>query len=926
LVTSSFQLAAQSPDWQQPLPADTSVQTGVLPNGLRYYIRPNDEPRQRAELRLVVKAGSLQEEADQLGVAHFVEHMAFNGTESFAQNTLIDFIERNGSRFGADLNAYTSFAETVYQLEVKTDSLSLVDTALQILAEWAGRITFEQEEVDKERGVVISEWRSGLSSNQRLQQQAYQVLLPGSRYAERLPIGSPALIDTVSRQRLIDFYERWYQPENMAVIVVGDVDSVWVQEKITAYFGSLDNHHFVPAPKYSLDTLPARRYLLATDDEAAFTRWEVTFQLERRSSEVNLGTLRDQLLHSLFGTLLNKRLAALREREVPPFTFAYSGFSSLPGDYRTYRISGLGPAEQLDAAMQLVFMETRRAVLHGFSKEELAAEKKATSKQFEQMARELDKRSSARIAGNIREAALDGKVIVDLAALPAAVDEALATITPEDLQQLVQAALHSSVQTGIITTNTELATTLPDSAAFFQQLDTLLRLQPEPLPTKAKYGPLFSEKLAPQVAAEIGYDSTLQIRSFRLPNGLQLHLKATNFKNDEISFQAFSPGGTSLYEDEDYASARHAVSILDQSGLDTFRASELLQLLGERRVSVNPYLGTYEEGMSGSSNQEDLETFFQLIYLYFTRPRFDSLTLAAYQQRQIDIYERLDKDPRTAFGRMLIDKKYDNHPRRPNGSVAEMEAIDLARATAIYAERFANAADFQFVFVGNFETDSLLQLAGQYLGNLPTTNEPSEQWIDRGLRLHPESLDTTVVAGQTPKAEVILEWHGEFPYADRDARLHFSALRELLNFRLRAKLREELGSVYGVRISMSTSTQPDSLHHTVIRFNAQAEEVDTLTATIYAEIDAIANGQVLQSDIDKIQTSRLKSYEEATRSNRFWLAQIGQTLRMKYDFSLLYPEQYAERVASLEAATFSKIAQQYLREATHFKFLLLPRE
>lgn len=913
-------------DWEQTLLVDTSIHQGVLANGLTYFIRPNNEPRQRAELRLIVKAGSLQEEEDQLGVAHFVEHMAFNGTEKFAQNTLIDFIERNGARFGADLNAYTSFAETVYQLQVQTDSLALVDTALQVLAEWSNNITFAPEEVDKERGVIISEWRSRLSSNQRLQMQAYQTLLAGSRYAQRLPIGSPELIDTVSAQRLIDFYRRWYQPQNMAIVVVGDVDTTWVRTKIEAYFSGLGKQNFQAAASYPLSTTPVRRYLMATDDEAAFTRWEITFQLEPQKSDLSLGTLHYQLQRSLFGSLMNKRLAKLKESAIPPFTFAYSGFASLPGNYHSYRLSALGPAEKTEEALQTVVEETRRVILHGFSEDELAIEKKALLDQYAQMVKELDKRSSSSIASGLKSAFLEGIQMVDFNQLPPVVEACVVEITSAELQALAQEALAAEVQNIIITTHSELAPTLPDSMAFYQLLDELLVREPAAPVASAGIGPLFEAQLSVQNFHPLEYDDTLQLRSFELQNGIKIYLKPTDFKNDEIRFQAFSPGGMDLYEDEDYPSARHALSILDQSGLDTFRESELLQLLSDRRVSVKPYLGSVEEGISGSSNQEDLETMFQLIYLYFTRPRFDSLALATYQQRQIAIYERLDEDPRTAFGRMVIDRKYDNHPRRPNFSIAEFASIDLARAEAIYRERFANAADFSFVFVGNFSTDSLLALAARYLGNLPANKQVAEQWQDRGLRLHKSPLDTTVIAGQTPKAEVILDWHGDFPYADRDTRFHFAVLRELLSFRLREQLREEMGGVYGVRVNMSTQAIPDSMHHTTIRFNAAPEDVDTLIALVYREINTLAAGNIQLGDLEKVKASRAKSYEEALRSNAFWLGQITQCIRMEYPFERLYPASYQQRLDMLDAAKFGAIAQQYLVDATHFRFVLMPEE
>jgi len=918
---------AQTPtiNWTTPLPVDTTIQRGQLPNGLRYYLLPHNEPQDRAEFRLVVGAGSLQEEADQLGVAHFVEHMAFNGTRHFAKNTLIDFIERSGSRFGADLNAYTSFAETVYQLQVQTDSLPLLDTALQILADWAAGISFAEKDVEEERGIIRSEWRSGLSSNQRLQLQTYQALLPNSRYAVRFPIGSPELIDTVAAQRLIDFYQRWYQPANMAVIVVGNFDPAWMEVQIGAYFSALENTDFNGTPTYPLDTTARQTFLLATDDEAAFTRWEINYQLEKMPPENTLGSLRTQLLRDLYGRLLNQRMAQVKETEVPPFTFAYSGFSSLPGDYQTYRLSALAPADQLEATLEKVLLETRRVVQHGFTDTELNREKKALAEGIQQMVRELDKRSSASLAANLRSSHLAGNyTIPDLAQLPAMAKICLDAISPADLAALARQWPAARVRTAIITTNARLIGEMPDSTRFFAVVDSMLRLEVPPYRENAASGPLLLPPAVPGQATLLAMDTCINLATYQLSNGAKLYLKPTDFSNDQIRMTAFSTGGMGLYGNADYPSARHAVAIADQSGLDTFKESELLRLLSDRQVSLRPYLGEYEEGLQGSSNQADLTTFFQLAYLYFTRPRFDSLALVAYQDRQRNIYERLDEDPRTAFGRMVIDIKYNHHPHRSNTSLAEFDQIDLARCQNIYRERFANAADFSFLFVGNFNTDSLLLLAAQYLATLPASAAPAETWQDAGLRLVDHPLDTTLRAGQTPKAEVILEWHGAFPFGDTAERFHFSALRQLLNTRLRERLREEMGGVYGVRINSRYQAIPDSLHHTTIRFNAEEEQVDTLIAAVYQEIRALAAGKIGTADLAKIKAAQFKSYEEALRNNGFWLSQIQRCLENGFPLDALYPGHFEAKLETLTAEGLAQAAQNYLVDAIPFRFVLLP--
>ncbi len=907
----------------QALPVDSSVKQLVLDNGFTVYLQEHDEPRQRVSLRLLVKAGSLQEEPDQLGLAHFVEHMAFNGTAHFAKNTLIDFIEQSGSRFGADLNASTSFSETVYKLQVKSDSLALVDTALQIMADWAGALTFDPEEVDKERGIIRSEWRSGLSSNQRLQLQAYGALLAGSRYAERLPIGSPDLIDTVKTQRLVDYYRRWYQPENMALVVVGQVDMDWVAQRIQALFTTLEKREFAPSKHYPLVSTARRSFLIASDAEAPFTRLELVWQHGRDGASDNYGAVRQRYIKTISERIINKRLAARKEQELLPFTFAYSGFSGLPGDYNAYRMNAMCKPDEILPALAVLIEETQRAALFGFSQVEIEQETVAILERAKQTEREWDKFSSSGRAGRIGTAYLRGTTVADLSKAAEIAETALSTIQASDLQEAIADGLNSDILTAIITTNSEQLSLLPDSLSFYQAMDSLFALSVTPPNKQEVGGPLLTLSPTDGQFQHVETDTVLQIETYALSNGVRVYLKQTDFSNDQVQFRAFSTGGTSLCTDEDYYNLKHGLSVLNESGLDTFRESELLQILSDKQVRISPYISTYEEGLGGSSNQEDLETLFQLAYLYFTRPRFDSIVLSTYLDRQYRIFERIDTDPRAAFGRMVVDKKYDNHPRRPNTTLEELEHIDLQRAARLYHERFANLADFELIFVGNFESERLLALAEYYFGRLPVSEE-RESWADMGLRLSAAPIDTLVRAGQTPKAEVNLTWHGAFPYSDKNERLHHSALRQVLSIRLREVLREDLGGVYGVRVNGRFRNIPDSTQQIGIRFNAEPEAYEMLIEQIEKEISTIAAGTIPDEIIPKIRATRLKSYEEATRSNRFWLGQIQQCLQQDLEWNVLYPGYYEQRLEAITEEGIAKAAQRYLLDAIPLQFVLLP--
>ncbi len=916
----------QSIDLATPLPVDTSFRAGQLSNGLRYFIQPHDEPKDRAEFRLVVKVGSLQEEDDQLGVAHFVEHMAFNGTVHFQKNELIDFLELAGGRFGADLNASTSFSETIYKLQVPTDSAELIDQALLILQDWAYGLTFDSLEVEKERGIVRSEWRSRLSANQRLQQQHWPVLLQNSRYANRLPIGDPLLIDTVPKQRLVDFYEKWYQPDQMALIVVGQVDPAAIELAVRDRFGQFPERALSVAPDvYELDPSPRTSYVLASDPEFPFTAWKIVYQLDKPADVTTYGTLRQSLIAQLHDRMLNARLFELREKGVPTFTFGFSGFSGLPGNHDSYEINAFTSIDQLEASLATLLSETKRVHEHGFTDEELNQHKANISRNIRLGAEEYDKIPSSSRANMFIGAFLKGTEVLHIPSLPEIYDTLLAGISLEEVHLLARTWPDATVRTSLLSVKESVVDQVPDSSQWYQLIDSLWSLPTRPYVVAGTADELLvlDQEVGTSTLLEI--DTVLDIHSYELSNGMRIHLKPTDFKNDEILMRAVSIGGNSRYDGEDLIAAKHAVNILNESGLDTLSSTQLDRLLAGKEARIGPSISAYNESISGRTNQHDLADLMQLMYLHFTAPRFDSIILENYRQKQSDIFRRLDEDPRSAWARMLLDYKYDYHPHRPHTDHREFDSLTLDRIAAVYADRFANAADFDLVAVGNFSIDSLLRLAEQYLAILPGSAD-REEWHDSGLRLLEQNLDTTVVAGQTQKAEVNLEWHGPFLHNTTDERYHFVSLRSLFNTRLRESLREDLGGVYGVRLSGSFRYRPDTLYYFKLRFNCDPSQVDTLIATIKQQIDHIAAGEIEANELEKIQQSQLQYYDEALRSNRFWLGQIVNRIEQKRSFDGLYPGRYEALVKSLSAERLAELAQQYLQEAFYFRFVLLPEE
>ncbi len=910
------QAVAQTGIWQEPLTRDTAVLTGQLANGLTYYIQHNNEPRNRAELRLVVKAGSLQEDADQLGIAHFVEHLAFNGTKHFAANELIDFLERMGSRFGPDLNAYTSFDRTVYQLQLRTDSLATLQQGVQILHDWADGLLFDTTEINKERGVVIAEWRSRLSAQQRLQQAYLPRLLRGSRYAERLPIGSPELIDTVAYATIQRFYRDWYRPDLMAVIAVGNFSPAWMEGEIIKQFSDLVEH--AAARPRLTDTLPLyseRSYYLAADAEALYPELQLIYRFPKPAEDTTWGRVRRELLYSLYNRMLNERLYEIIQQPDPPFTFSSSGQGDLPGERSAYTISVATSAEKLEKGFSRILLETNRLRQHGFMATELERGKEKIRQQIGHAYRERDKRTSASQADGWVQDFAEEQIQPTIASYYQQLDTLLASVTLSDLNILADYWLATPDQFLLVTAPSRDTAALPTESRLWQLVDSTRATATTPYIDAVPQGNLGDKLLLPPVVYEkLPGDTVLAITHYQLANGIELWLKSTDFTDDRLQFTAFSPGGSSVLTDEEFAQATHLFAVMELSGVSGYTAADLEKLLAGKQVSVSPYLQDYYEGFSGSAAPHDLETLLQLLYLQATAPRFDTSAFAAYLDRNRAVLANAAELPNFQFAKLRREVLYQGHPRETLDPLGDIERLNLHEMEKVYRERFADFSDYVFVFAGRFDEDSLLNLTSRYLGNLPATQR-QETWQDTGVRLAPYAVDTTFVGGETPKARIEMILHDTIAYTAAN-RYHFSSLQDLLRMRLREELREEQGAVYGVRIFGSISPQPIPAFRLTISFQAEPTVADELIASVYSIIKRIAAGEIDPDDVAKIKASQLKSSEEARRSDRYWLGQISTRLRYGISFDSMTGDNYATTVSDLTAADLQQAAQRFVLDAT----------
>ena len=909
----------------QELPMDSSVIKGQLDNGLSYYIQVNKKPLARAELRLVVKAGSLQEDEDQLGIAHFVEHMAFNGTQRFPKNELINYLELSGTRFGADLNAYTSFAETVYQLQSRTDSLALLETGLEVLREWASRVTFDSLELEKERGVVLSEWRTRLSPDQRLQKQYYPVLFQGSRFAERFPIGDPNIIETVPLATVQRFYKDWYRPDLMAIVAVGDFDPDQMETWIKNKFSDLknpSNPRIIPAEKMEMHS--GNRSIVATDSEVPFTRIQVSIKSPAQDLETK-ADFKNSLKALVYNKLMGARLYEYQQNDLPPFTFASSSFGSGIGDINNYTLSAFVASDQVLSGFGAVYSCTQRALQHGFTQTELDRQKSNLMEAALNLFQSQNDIPSARIAGNLSYHFLEQNPLLSPKQNYELYQDLLPQISLEGINTLASEWLKKDGRTLVVTAPERDQALLPSAQQIWALMDSIDQSEQVPYVDQVSTQDLFTEPLEPSTILSEEYHEQLGIWIWKLENNIQVILKPSDFKAEEILMQSFSTGGHSLSSDAQFESAKAAAMLTNLSGLGAFSNLDLQKHLSGKRVSVNPYISEYFEGINGTCSPENIELLFQLTYLYATQPRFTEKALLGYQQRQKNVLKNMSVNPYYFFANVLSDIKYNGHLRRKAiPSLEDLASLDIRDAESFYRDRFKDWHDATFLFVGNFEVDSIRSLSRKYLGNLPVIPR-TESYKNTGASLVKVKVDTTLFRGKAPKSIIDLTYHGDFDYTAQN-RYEFNTMLGVLRIKLREQLREELGGVYGVNVSGFNSKRPEPYYRVTIRFNAQPEMVDTLIHSAKMVIANLQNNGPDPTDLEKVKSTQIQSRIKAERQNSYWMAQLKYRFQNAMPLEEAGTEFFKLRVAEINEQAIQQAAKLYFQDQQSIQIVLMPEK
>ncbi len=854
---------------EPPLPLDARVRKGTLANGLTYYVLPHKKPEKRAQVWLAVNAGSVLEDDDQRGLAHFVEHMGFNGTTRFPKQALVDMLEKSGVSFGADLNAYTSFDETVYTLTMPTDG-DLLNRGIAVLRDWSDAMTFDPAEVEKERGVVLEEWRLGRGASMRLFDKQAPVLFKGSKYAERITIGKSEIIKGAPREALVRFYKDWYRPDLMAVICVGDFDPNAVEAKIKEEFGSLKGPAN-PRPRPAVAVPPHAEQLVSveTDPEATTTVVSVNSKMPHRPL-ASAKDYRRTIAEQLFNAMLNARLDEIRRRSNAPFLGAGSrsgAFVRTADAFTQYAVVKEGAViEGLSAVLE----EMLRVERHGFVASELDRAKSDVMRQFEQSVKQHDTEDGRAFAREIVRLFLQKEAMPGPEGELALAKSILPTITLDELNRLGKALGTGS---RVVTVTGPATMTKPTEAALVATMKDVAARDIKPYDDAVSSAPLMAAAPTPGPVVATKTIAEIGVTEWTLKNGVKVVVKPTDFKNDEVRMTAFARGGTSLATDADYESARYASTVVAQGGIGTFDATTLRKALSGKIVSVSAYIGEIEEGVSGGASPSDLETMFQLVYLSFTSPRKDDSAFQAWRGRESEAARNRRLSPEASFSEDLSLFSTQNHRRRQPTTPESLAKIDLDKAIAFYKARFADAAGFTFVFVGNLDLDRTKTLAETYLGSLPAA-KGKETFKDVNVVRVPGVAKKAIAKGSEPKARVALTFHGKETWsidADNDMRM----LGEVLRMRLREILREDMGGVYGVSASGGVSRRPKQEYSFGIGFGCAPDNIDKLEKAVWDEIKAIQANGIGADYIAKVKELRRRAHETNVKENGYWLRELG---------------------------------------------------
>lgn len=893
------------------LPMDPNVRYGKLENGLTYYIRHNEKPDNRADFYIAQKVGSVLEEESQRGLAHFLEHMAFNGTTNLPGMTLRNYLQSRGVKFGENLNAYTAIDETVYMVtNVQTDLPGLVDTCLLILHDWSSFISLEEEEIDNERGVILEEERTTGGANRRVWETLLPKMYPGSPYGERLPIGTKEVIANFSYQELRDYYNKWYRPDLQGIIVVGDIDVDAIEARIKEMFAD------IPAP-----VNPAERTIFPIADNAEpivavasdpeltstslqiFYKHDVTPDAYKQTPDYWMS----QYVLNLISQMQINRLEELTQKPNPPFVGGYSYF----GDYylaptKAAWTSMAVPKDiaSIEEAMTALVTENKRMQQFGFTASEYERAKADFMKRVESAYNERNNTENEKHVDACVEHFLHNEPMMDIETEYQLYQQVIPNLPLEAINQFAAQLIREDNLVITLTAPQKEGETLPTEEELLAMYNNAMTIEVEAYEEEVFDGPMIAKLPKAGKVKKESYNETFGTTEWILSNGMKVIFKQTTFKDDEIRMSAYSEGGLSALPQDDPYTLQNLNDLITLGGVGEFSAIDLPKVLAGKKASVYPGIYTYSEGMSGTCSPKDLETMLQLTYLYFTAPRADEEAFQSTMERTKAMLKNMELNPNLTLSDSLTKVLYNDHPLRLRMNVEEYDKVDYAKAMEMYKDRFADPNNFVFTFVGNIDVETFKPLVEQYLASLKKKKR-AEDWSDVGLGVVDGDYTTHYTKEmQEPKTSVYMIYTGDMEY-NLYNNIYMGVLSDVLDIVYTKSIREEQGGTYGVGVMGQINNRPTEEFMFYIAFDTNDEVYATLMDIAKAGLKDMAENGPSQENLNKVLENKLKKRVEQLQENSFWTSVISSLEREGIDYVTEY-ENIIKGVTVESVADFAK--------------------
>jgi zinc protease len=872
-ISASFQVFAQS-----DLGWDPKALKGRLPNGVTYYIRENSKPENKVELRLAVKVGSIMEDDDQQGLAHMAEHMAFNGTKNFKKNEIISYLQDIGVGFGSDLNAYTSFDETVYILPIPTDKKGNLEKGFQIMEDWAHNVTYLDEDINNERAIILEESRTAKGSSDRLFRKIYPELFKGSKYANRIPIGIDSIIKNFPTDAIRRFYRDWYRPDLMAVIVVGDIKQSDALALIQKHFSGLQNPSS-PRPRTYAEVPPytATKAMVVTDKEATGYEFAVNYPAYKVSPSLTLEDYRKDLVQSLYESLVNARLRELTQKENPPFVYAYAGFGSYARGYESFNVQASSGTNDIRKSIDAVAEEIERVKRYGFTDAELERAKKDLTATYERIWNNREKTESGVYADEYVRNFTEDEPVPGIEKEFEIVKRMLPGISLNEVNKLTDRYKDEKNRFVYVAGPDNTASMkAPSDAEVLAAVDAKTKADIKPYEEKAVAAALLTKEPKAGKVLSSTKNTAVGTTVLKLSNGVTVTLKRTDFKADQIMMSSHRYGGNASYPLADKYSAENAVSVVSSMGVGSFSPNDMRKALSGKTASVSPYISNSSEGFRGNSGNKDIEAMLQLLYLYVTEPRTDSALFKSYIQRSKSQFAMMGANPQVAFLDTLNKILYNGNPLAPTAipKTENYDKISMRRAMAIYKERLGDVSGMNFYIVGSFNETEIVPMIEKYIGSLPASSRKTT-YTDNKVRPFKGNRTLNFKKGKEDKSLIIAVYNGEIPFS-ADMNLKMQALTEILNIKIIEEMREKIQGIYGGGTFVNMSKVPYNSYQFALQLPCGPDKVDTLIGEFNKELNSIATKGPENSYLDKVKKQWIEEYKTNIKTNDYWLSKLQQ--------------------------------------------------